>query len=245
LAGGTGFVTGAVHDYRVRGLWLELNQVAVLSDKTDLVLTGSYLFPSTDTVSEDYELLFGLRYRTRWSTRTQLWTVGGALAHRLSGPLTLAVGYSFNSFDLSFKSLESASGAVPAGFLTPESSVEVDAHTPYVGLLAAFRSSTTSMNVGFLWCPRIIGNLKYLVASPPLGGPSSARGLFRHAYFAGLVAEYSQTFSLGHVGVFGRWFGIPGSFDLSFEGAPIQDSVLRISADFWVVGVQAVMMFGL
>ena len=245
FAGGTGFVTGAVHDYRVKGIWLEVNQVAFLSDKTELVITGSYLFPSKEYISEDYQLLFGMHQRSLWSTNTQLWTVGAALTHRLAGPLSLAVGYSFNSFDLSFKSLESFSGPVQVGFVTPESAVEVDAHTPYLGLMGEFRSSTTSLNVGFLWCPGFIGELAYLVASPPVGGPSAVRGPFRHTIFAGLVGEYSHTFSIGHFGIFGRWFGIPGSFDLSFEGAPIKDSVLRVNADYWIVGFQSVIKFDL
>lgn len=245
FAGGTGFVTGAVHDYRVRGLWLELNQVTFLSEKTEVVLTGSYLFPANEYISEDYRLLFGLRQRKLWSTDTQLWILGVALTHRLDGPLTLAVGYSFNSFDLTFKSLESSSGPVPVGFVTAESSVAVDAHTPYLGLMAEFRSSTTSLHVGFLWCPTFFGNLEFSVASPSVGGPSSVRGPFRHAIFAGLVGEYSRTFSIGQVGVFGRWLGVPGSFDLSFEGAPISDSVLRVNANIWVVGIQSSILFGL
>jgi len=147
-------ITDVEWDYAYNSFYMAATLPVSLRDYGALLLSGSWAIPNSSPCRETAYLAGVMVSQGIWSVDTSWTTAEGAWAYPLSDTFTALAGFRWESWQLSYKSLDLEFGGFHAPLDTGDATY--NAYLPYVGLVATYRG----LNVGVIGFPTTFGDVK-------------------------------------------------------------------------------------
>ena len=203
-------------NYPVSGWLLAASGTIPITDRLDILVSGSWLVPSGG--GEALQLWRNNNGETTWSTKNQWWNAGAAATFNIAGPFSFIGGFLYDSFMTNF----SSPANIVNNLVTPEDELDltVSSIIPYIGGLLTQGGPAGSLTVGMIGTPLIYGNVSY-TESDNLGAATSIlidiTGDFDSGYFFEIFAETAVNIRAMSFGIFGGWNVTHALMDMDFD----------------------------
>jgi len=171
-----------------------------------VTLSGWYLFPSKNTISQEVEPSTAGPLARNWTARTQWWWVDAVADYRFGGAFEVLGGFRYDNFATSFSNPDNNFIAFTGA---DKSDLTVNSYIPLIGLRTGYGSSVGALRFTAQGFPIIFGRLEYNQAYGNTGlGPQALETTanFKNGYLLEFILDYNvPVASAAGIGLFVRW----------------------------------------